>query len=246
MANTTVLVLIMAIVGLLTVPSSGDQPEMAVKTMMMDQAETEENRFIRDSPLVLLEGKESKMETPSMLRGPIPPIHPVHTASVHYTSRMDPDGTTTYRRDITVPCDYGMLLFNVGPAEDNLPYDYDIYGDVYLWSDNNGLCILWPTYRGFQESKAGPFWKLGYDPMTVNFGNLEPPFDSMHRISSRILDPAHAQNHSHAIDDNRAGDYIIVAHHNFYDINYYKQLKAFVNAWKPTPTATTTGVTEEK
>ena len=175
---------------------------------------------------------------------PIPPIHPHHTGSVHYSSVMNADGTTTYRRDITAPCDYGMLLFNVGPALDNLPYQYDLYGDVYLWSDNGGLCLFYPTYTGYQTSTAGPFWKLGYDPTTVNFADLTSGFRHMHRISSRIDAPGGGTAHknSKAIDKQRAGDYIIMAHHNFYSIEYYKQLKHFVNSWV-TDTTTNTKTT---
>lgn len=203
------------------------------------------------SSLTLLVNNEEEKEelSSTMLRGggvsgvsnsddmvkfpPIPPIHPHHTGSVHYSSVMNADGTTTYRRDINAPCDHGMLLFNVGPALDNLPYQYDLYGDAYLWSDNGGLCLFYPTYTGYQTSTAGPFWKLGYDPTTVNFEGLDPDFRHMHRISSRIDVPegGTAHNNSKAIDKQRAGDYIIMAHHNFYNIEYYKQLKHFVNSW---------------
>ena len=76
------------------------------------------------------------------LSKPIPPIHPHHYATVHYTSRMESGGQISYRRDITAPCDNGMLLFSIGPAKDDLPYKYDVYDDGYLFSDNKGLCIL--------------------------------------------------------------------------------------------------------
>lgn len=185
-------------------------------------------------------GDDSGVELP-----PIPPIHPHHNGSVQYTSRMNADGTTTYRRDIKAPCDYGMLLFNVGPALDELPYEYDIYGDVYLWSDNLGLCVLYPTYDGYQESDDGPFWHLGYDPMTVNFGDLNPNVSHMHRISSRIGVPPGARNKSKTIDRERAGDYIIMAHHDFYSIDYYKVLKKYVNGWNST-TSIATGIANDK
>lgn len=196
-------------------------------------------------PLTLLappkpETSEADGISPPMLRGgglnfpPIPPIHPRHTGSVHYSSIMNSDGTTTYRRDINAPCDHGMLLFNIGPARDDMPYRYELYGDAYLWSDNGGLCLLYPSYTGYQLSEHGPFWKLGYDPMTVNFGDLGPHFERMHRISSRIIVPADgsARKNSHAIDPHKAGDYIIMAHHDFYDTQYYKELKQFVNGWE--------------
>lgn len=167
----------------------------------------------------------------SMAFPPIPPIHPHHTGSVHYSSVLNPDGSTTYRRDINAPCDYGMLVFNVGPASDDMPYKYDLYGDAYLYDNSAGLCILYPSYTGYQESKA-PYWKLGYDPMTVIFKDLRVDFDSMHRISSRVEVPANANKNSKLIDPDLAGDYIIVAPHDFYSIQYYKQLKFYVNSWE--------------
>jgi len=165
---------------------------------------------------------------------PIPPIHPIHDGAVVYSSMMEADGTITYRRDIHAPCDNGMLLFNVGPSKDELPYHYDLYGDAYLWSDNGGLCILYPTYTGYQTSTYGPFWRPGMDPTTVKFTNLIAQFKAMHRISSRVLAPKDgAPDHSKEINRNRAGDYIIMAKHDFYTIDYYKGLKAFVNSWGP-------------
>lgn len=179
-------------------------------------------------------------EASSSLRGnkdslnlpPIPPIHPVHDGAVMYSSMMEADGTVTYRRDIHAPCDNGMLLFNVGPSKDELPYPYDLYGDAYLWSNNGGLCILYPTYTGYQTSTYGPFWRPGIDPTTVKFTNLIARFQSMHRISSRILAPRDgADQHSKEINPKKAGDYIIMAKGDFYTIDYYKGLKAFVNSW---------------
>jgi hypothetical protein len=173
---------------------------------------------------------ESELELP-----PIPPIHPVHTGSVQYSSVMEADGTVTYRRDIHAPCNYGMLVFNVGPSKDDLPYHYDLYGDAYLFSDNGGLCILYPMYTGYQVSPYGPFWRPGYDPTTVKFGDLVEGPRHMHRISSRILSPPSggATQHSHEINRNKAGDYVIMGIHDFYGINYYKQLKDYVNSWGP-------------
>lgn len=164
---------------------------------------------------------------------PIPPIHPVHTGQVHYSSSMDADGTILYRRDIEAPCDYGMLLFNIGPSNDNLPYLYDVYADAYLWSDNGSLCILYPTYTGYQVSDHGPFWRRGYDPTTIRFGDLVGGPRHMHRISSRILRPEEASRHSEQINKTKAGDYIIMGHYNFYGIDFYKALKEYVNDWGP-------------
>jgi len=166
---------------------------------------------------------------------PIPPIHPHHIGSVTYSSGMEADGTVTYRRDIHAPCNYGMLLFNVGPSQDDFPYHYDLYGDAYLFSDNGKLCILYPMYTGYQVSPYGPFWRPGYDPTTVKFGDLVPGNRHMHRISSRILSPpsGNATQHSEEINRKKAGDYVIMGKHDFYGINFYKQLKDYVNSWGP-------------
>lgn len=147
---------------------------------------------------------------------------------------MEADGTVIYRRDIEAPCDYGMLVFNIGPSSDDLPYPFDLYADAYLWSDNGGLCILYPTYRGYQESQYGPFWRPGYDPTMVKFGDLENRFTHMHRISSRMLVPqSGAPQHSQEINRDKAGDFVIIAKGNFYSIDYYKRLQAFVHSWGP-------------
>jgi len=160
---------------------------------------------------------------------PIPPIHPHHSGSVHYSSMMT-NGQITYRRDISAPCDNGMLVFTVGVAAKELPYEYDLYNEAYLWSDNAGLCILYPTYNGYQLSNT-PFWTLGIDPETVTFTNLIPDPSSMHRISSRQLHNVKNPT-TDGIDKDKLGDYVIMAHHNFYNIDYYKQLKAYINSWK--------------
>jgi len=198
-------------------------------------------------PLLLLSDyQELEYASSSSLRGstdpkalpidlpPIPPIHPVHTGSVVYSSVMDGAGTVTYRRDIHAPCDYGMLLFNIGPSRDELPYHYDIYGDAYLYSNNGGLCILYPEYIGYQMSQDGPFWRPGYDPTQVRFNNLVPANRYMHRISSRILAPPNAaKQHGQVINRAKAGDYIIMGKHDFYGIEFFKSLKNYVNGWGP-------------
>lgn len=198
--------------------------------------------------LQALPTKSEEQESPaasssssSSLRGgsgvalrPIPPIHPVHTATVIYSSMMDPDGSRTYRRDINLPCDNGLLVFNVGPSSDALPYHWDVYADAYIWSDNGGLCILYPTYTAYQVSSHGPFWRPGYDPTTVKFTNLLPQLSAMHQISSRLVGPPEgAPQHTKEINPKKGGDYAIVTKGDFYDVGYYQRLKAFVNSWAP-------------
>ena len=138
---------------------------------------------------------------------------------------MGPDGSVEYRRDINAPCEFGMLLFSVGPAKDSLPYTYELYNDAYLYSDNNGLCMLYPSYNGYQTSKK-PLWNPT-DPLQVVLKPLDRGV--MHWISSRVFDPYHSKKQW---DRTKVGDYAIVAKHNFYDPGFYKGLKAEINSWK--------------
>ena len=191
-----------------------------------------------DFSLLPLEPIES--QTTSSLRGnsvdlpPIPPIHPHHTGVAQYSSTMDATGTIIYRRDIKTPCDNGLLVFNVGPSADDLPYHYEVYADAYIWSDNGGLCILYPDYTAFQVSQYGPFWRKGIDPTTVTFTNLIDDFHAMHRISSRMLAPdGGAPKHTQEINHEKGGDYVMMFKGDFYDVEYYQRLKAFVNSWGP-------------
>eukprot|EP00526_Cylindrotheca_closterium_P018130 CAMPEP_0113641660 /NCGR_PEP_ID=MMETSP0017_2-20120614/21875_1 /TAXON_ID=2856 /ORGANISM="Cylindrotheca closterium" /LENGTH=291 /DNA_ID=CAMNT_0000553023 /DNA_START=78 /DNA_END=950 /DNA_ORIENTATION=- /assembly_acc=CAM_ASM_000147 len=158
------------------------------------------------------------------LQGPIPPIHPHHTASVTYSSQMGPDGSVQYRRDINAPCEFGMLIFSVGPAKDELPYTYELYNDAYLYSDNNGLCVFYPSYNGYQTSSV-PL-QNPTDPQQVVFKSLDQSV--MHWISSRVFDPHRSKK---KWDRTKVGDYAIIAKHNFYVPGFYKALKAEINAW---------------
>ena len=157
------------------------------------------------------------------LMKPIPPFHPHHQGQVTYSSTMKSDGSIVYRRDINAPCDYGMLLFNIGPAHDNLPYQYDVYDDAYLFSDNNGLCVFYPSYNGYQTAPF-PFWKA-MDPMKIIIKPLNT--HTMHRISSRVVPVGSTKK----VDPKITGDYIIIAKHDYYNPHFYQNLKAKVNSW---------------
>mmetsp|Transcript_12014 Transcript_12014/g.13477 ORF Transcript_12014/g.13477 Transcript_12014/m.13477 type:complete len:342 (+) Transcript_12014:65-1090(+) len=172
----------------------------------------------------------------SSFLSPIPPFHPHHSGSVQYSSVMN-NGHISYRRDVNAPCDDGMLIFTVGVAAKELPYEYDLYNEAYLYSDNAGLCILYPTYVGYQLSPT-PWWTVGVDPTTVIFTNLRLDPSSMHRVSSRQL-PTIQNPTTDGIDPEKLGDYVIMAKHDFYNIDYYKQLKAYINSWKTTTTTST-------
>jgi hypothetical protein len=122
------------------------------------------------------------------------------------------------------------LVFSVVPADENLPYAYDLYDDQYVFSENSGLCILYPSYTGTQTSYE-PLWT----PDDPTEQTIEPLGDEEHKISMRIVIP---NNHVNA-NRKRAGDFLIIRKGNFYNANYYKQLKEYINGW---PADTTTAV----
>ena len=74
----------------------------------------------------------------------------LHHGEVLYTTIELPSGRL-YKREFRVPCGYGLLVFNIGPAASNLPYAFDVYDDGYVYSDNGGLCLLYPSYRAHQN-----------------------------------------------------------------------------------------------
>lgn len=112
-------------------------------------------------------------------------------------------------------------MFSIGPAAEYLPYAYDIFNDEYAFSDNSGLCVLYPSYTGTQTSDE-PMW-MPTDPTEQT---IEPLGDSEHKISSRIVVPDNANPNRR-----RAGDFLIIRKGNFYNPNYYKQLKEYINGW---------------
>ena len=49
----------------------------------------------------------------------IKPIKPLHHGKVVYLISQTMEGDIIYKRVITAPCAYGILLFNIGPAVSN-------------------------------------------------------------------------------------------------------------------------------
>lgn len=154
-------------------------------------------------------------------------IHPPHPkkldhGTVEYFTEDTGDGRH-YRREFTIPCGYGMLAFNIGPAKQELPYVFDVYDDAYIYSDNGGLCLLYPSYRGYQNGTE-PFWEN--DDPTFQRVPLGPWTKVSHKINKRI----HTKEIDAAVKA-RGGDYVIMEKGNFYDPRYYQRLKAVVNSW---------------
>jgi hypothetical protein len=152
----------------------------------------------------------------------IPPIHPLHHGKVVYLSYKETDGTTMYKRIVTAPCAYGMLLFNIGPARSFEPFAYDVYDDAYAYSSNEGLCVLYPSYTGTQTSD-----KIMWEPQDPTEQEVDLG-DQENKISSRVVIPPKAKDST-----KRGGDFLIIRKGNFYNPQYYKQLREYVNSFPP-------------
>jgi hypothetical protein len=153
----------------------------------------------------------------------IKPIKPHHHGDVIFlTEKIEGSDNYRYKRLFTVPCGDGILVFNIGPAIENQPYSYDIYQDNYAYSDNSGLCVLYPSYKGEQEADF-PLWEPS-DPtqLTINLG------DTPNKISTRIVAPVKAKSFDAS---KKGGDFCIMRSGNFYNPDYYKHLKHEINMW---------------
>ena len=151
----------------------------------------------------------------------IKPLHPHHHGTVLYSTTRTKEGHVEYARQFTAPCGFGILVFNIGPAADYAPYNYDIRDDAYVYSDNQGLCFFYPSYKGIQKGPA-PFWEP-QDPtkFDVKLGH------ELVKISSRVIIPPKTKD----FDPVRGGDFLIMAKHNFYTPAYYQTLQAMIHHW---------------
>jgi hypothetical protein len=141
---------------------------------------------------------------------------------VMYQATLKPSQQIEYTREFTAPCDYGILVFNIGPAANYLPYKYDIYQDAYVFSNNKKMCWAYPSYRGIQK---GPFpWWVQGDPTSFDVPTGLTPT----RISSRVFRPIGSKN----VTTPKGGDFLIMAHGKFYTPAFYKNLKATINSWR--------------
>jgi len=147
--------------------------------------------------------------------------HKKHHGHVMYQAILRPNQQIDYTREFTAPCDYGILVFNIGPAANYLPYKYDIYQDAYVFSNNKKMCWAYPTYRGIQ---TGPFpWWIQGDPTSFDVPTGRIPT----KISNRIVRPMGSKN----ITATKGGDFLIIARGKFYTPAFYKNLKATINSW---------------
>jgi hypothetical protein len=153
----------------------------------------------------------------------IPPITSVHHGSVVFLAGFENTTTIEYKRVFKVPCDHGILVFNIGPAASTEPFEYEIYADAYAFTNQKGLCPLFPTYTATQVSHQ-IMW-APTDPTEVRIDHLG---DELHKISTRILRPPKTK----PIDAELGGDFCIIRKGNFYDAGYYKAVKRYVNSLK--------------
>jgi hypothetical protein len=149
-----------------------------------------------------------------------------HHGSVAYSQAGTKDGWI-YKRTFAVPCDYGVLVFNIGPAPMKEPYEFEVYDDAYLWSDNNHLCLLYPHWWGYQMGPE-PFW-MPKDATHVN--NIPLGTKQVTRISTKVNEQHNAQPVDKDIQK-KGGDYVVMAKGQFWSPNYYDGLKAYVHSWK--------------
>jgi hypothetical protein len=146
---------------------------------------------------------------------------------VYLTGFSDKDDEVVFKRIFTAPCGDGMLVFNVGPAAEYEPYSFELYDDAYAYSNNGGLCVLYPSYRGIQTSSY-PLWTAKDKmEMTVSLGDLP------NKISTRIVVPPHTKPFNRSDSKYPGGDYLIIRSGNFYNPTYYKHLKSLINSWPP-------------
>eukprot|EP00934_Nitzschia_sp_Nitz4_P005577 Nitzschia sp. Nitz4//scaffold247_size31676//4405//5181//NITZ4_007925-RA/size31676-processed-gene-0.32-mRNA-1//1//CDS//3329543940//5567//frame0 len=150
--------------------------------------------------------------------------HKHHKGHVLYQATLKKNNEIEYSREFTAPCDYGVLIFNVGPAKDFEPYLYDVYQDAYVHSNNEKLCLLYPYYRAIQKGPF-PFWVTG-DPTSFSV----PTGHMLTKISSRIVRPRGSKNFTAA----KGGDFLIMAKHNFYTVAFYEKLKDSIHQWSET------------
>ena len=109
-------------------------------------------------------------------------------------------------------------IFNIGPAAQYEPFAYDIYEDAYAYSNNGGLCVLYPSYKGVQTSQT-----ILWNP-TDPTSRQVPLGDHPNKISTRVVQPPKTKNHTA-----RGGDFLIIRKGNFYNPGYYKHVQELVH-----------------
>eukprot|EP00522_Entomoneis_paludosa_P006346 CAMPEP_0172450592 /NCGR_PEP_ID=MMETSP1065-20121228/8874_1 /TAXON_ID=265537 /ORGANISM="Amphiprora paludosa, Strain CCMP125" /LENGTH=179 /DNA_ID=CAMNT_0013202385 /DNA_START=156 /DNA_END=695 /DNA_ORIENTATION=+ len=157
------------------------------------------------------------------VHGPWPKPKKLSKGKVVYWTKDTTEGTTEYTRIFTVPCAYGVLAFNIGPAPQYAPYAYEIYQDAYAFSDNGGLCPLYPSWKASQTSDF-----VLWNPQTDANEHEVKLGDTEQLISTRVVQPPHSKaNVAHG------GDFVIMRKGNFYSPQYFRQLQEHVHSFPP-------------
>ncbi len=223
-----VVALLLVTVGFTVLISSDHVPVVALRERPNELLDARSTHQQQQSPQSQYQLRHENDDHP--LEWHVKPLKPHHTGHVTYVTEISSDRNhLIYKRIFNAPCGYGMLVFNVGPAALYEPYTYELYEDAFAYSNNDGLCVLYPSYNGVQEATV-PLWSFNDEmEMTVPLG------DTPTQISTRIVIPPNTK-HINTTDPSKyhGGDYLIIREGNFYNPTYYKNLKELINHWPPT------------
>ena len=135
----------------------------------------------------------------------------------HATIEYSVVDTTTYRRDVTFPCDFGILIFQVvssnNSSSDNA---YELGGYSYDYGDTGGPCWLFPSHKASLETDT-PLFVPEVDDATVHV----PIDQSCTSVSSVCPDQTGA----------KCGHYAIVAEGDWFDAKGQQWLDDTLGQW---------------
>jgi hypothetical protein len=170
--------------------------------------------------LVSFGTSESSLNQPSKIQWHVKPIKKHHHGEVVFSTEIDDEGNFVYKRTFTVPCGDGILVFSVGPAATYEPYAYELYDDAYVYSNNQGLCVLYPSYKAIQTSDEILWTPEDPKQQTLELGDLP------NKITARVTKKPDTKD-----DTQRGGDFVVMRSGKFYTPVYYKHLKSSINSW---------------
>jgi hypothetical protein len=163
---------------------------------------------------------EYSLNHPSNTQWHVKPVRPHHHGEVVFSTEIDDEGNFVFKRTFTVPCGDGILVFSVGPAATYEPYAYELYDDAYVYSNNQGLCVLYPSYKAIQTSDEILWTPEDPNQQTLELGDLP------NKITARVTKKPDTKD-----DTQRGGDFVVMRSGNFYTPVYYKHLKSSINSW---------------
>ena len=153
------------------------------------------------------------------------------TGDVYYSTFRDHHKhRRVYKREFTIPCNYGVLVFNIGPASKDQSFDFELYDTAYLWSNNYYMCWVYPYYSAFQMRTHQPFWKDGIDPKHQTYRNVNS--DKLNHISTHININHNNTKPMDKFYAKKGGDYMIMGKGKFWDPHYWDDLRTKIHSWK--------------